>query len=273
MCRLLAQISTAKASAEPYLSGSACSLLAQSGMDPKRLQPDGWGVASYDERGRPVVAKSPLAAYDEPERFRQASRAASRIVLAHIRHASNPRGLPRERLLGPENTQPFSHGRFAFAHNGTVELPDRLADRLGPYKERIRGVNDSEVYFYQLVRALETDPAPERAFEACLEELWSLPGAEERRPHQGLNVAVSDGERLIAFCHYPPIGAPGFCSSREWGRMSFLETGDRLVVASESLGPDWRPFEDPEVLTAWVSDGRIRTERRPVRLPARALQG
>ena len=209
----------------------------------------------------PEVAKSPKAAFRQKERFRRAAAVRSRLVIGHIRSASNPRGLPKKKLLGLENTQPFSDGPYAFAHNGTLNQPDAAAARLGPLRPRLKGVNDSEVFFYQFLKFLRIKGDAPRAFEACVEELASLPRTDDRPPHWGLNVVASDGEALYAFCHYPRTGKRGFCSPAPWGRLAYRDEGDRLLVSSERLGGrGWKLFDDPQVLTAWRKDGRIRTE-------------
>jgi predicted glutamine amidotransferase len=213
------------------------------------------------------VVKSPSAAYRQPGRFKRAAAAESRIAIGHIRHASNPKGLPKRALLGLENSQPFTDGPFAFAHNGTLNHPDAIAARLGPLRGRVRGVNDSEVFFYQFLKFLRIKGDAARAFEACLEELWSVPRPDDRPPHAGVNVVASDGEALFAFCHYPETSARAFCSPAPWGRMAYLDAGDRLVVASERLGRSWRMFDDLQAMTAWRKDGRIRIEFKKVRVP------
>ena len=52
--------------------------------------------------------------------------------------------------------------------------------------------------------------------------------------------------------------------------MAFPHQEDRLVVSSEQLpGPGWQAFADPQVLTAWVSEGKVRIERRRLKAPWR----
>src|SRR5208282_2170733 len=108
MCRLMAQIAVRPRSAGDILAEGRCSLLAQSDWKKDRRQQDGWGIAHYrDGDPEAKVVKSAGAAFKQAERFRRAARAESRIVIGHIRHASNPKGLPKKALIGTLNAQPF----------------------------------------------------------------------------------------------------------------------------------------------------------------------
>lgn len=87
-----------------------------------------------------------------------------------------PRGLPSEMLIGLENTQPFSWGRYVFAHNGTLYVPDEAAILLGDYRRLVRGANDSEVYFALLVKETEENGDVVEALRAIEEALWRAGG-------------------------------------------------------------------------------------------------
>src|SRR5581483_4851422 len=90
MCRLFAQAAPQPAAARDLLVDAEFSLLRQADADPANPQTDGWGVAWFTDRG-PRVEKSAGAAPAERARFSAAADAArSRVVLAHIRAASNP---------------------------------------------------------------------------------------------------------------------------------------------------------------------------------------
>src|SRR5690348_7784226 len=155
MCRLFAQISPTPASASDFLVRKKLSLLRQSHCNPKGLQKDGWGLGYWNAReGGWTLVKSPGAVFRQKTRFRAAAQAArSSFVLAHVRHASNPKKLPKEKILGLENTQPFAYKNLIFAHNGTLNIPDEVARTLGTYRKRLRGHNDSEVLFWLFVKA------------------------------------------------------------------------------------------------------------------------
>src|SRR5579859_4747039 len=174
MCRLFGQISPTPQSAKDFLVDAKYSLLYQSDHKPKNLQKDGWGLGSIDG-GRVHVVKSAGAIFKEAGRFKSvAGKIQSKIVIAHIRAASNPQGLPFRRLIARENSQPFTDGKIIFAHNGTVNIPLEVAKFLGPYQRRIRGVNDSEVYFWQFKKFYDAYGDIPKALQACIGELWVL---------------------------------------------------------------------------------------------------
>jgi len=124
-------LSISASNANKYLLEDPCSLYAQSKKDPKRLQGDGWGIGFYKNED-PILIKSEKPIYMDYEDFSSAvQQARSRIIIAHIRRASNPRGLPREKIISKENSQPFMYGKYIFAHNGTITIPDEVAETLG----------------------------------------------------------------------------------------------------------------------------------------------
>jgi len=267
MCRLFGMISNVPTKAAMYLVDVECSMLVQSMIDPNRLQSDGWGIGYYTH-DLPIVVKSEKPIHSEAERFRSIALAAtSRIVISHIRAASNPRGLPRERLISPENSQPFHHGRFIFAHNGTVNLPDEVSELLGDYRVMIKGINDSEIYFWFLVKELEAGRNVSAAlldFEDALLELWdkySSRHPDKKRPYVGLNAIFSDGRRLYAYCRYDKEDerSTSIClRDRPVFQMCYL-AGTPFIVASEALTRNggWLPIKNGQLLMAEPKDGTI----------------
>jgi len=277
MCRLFAQFCPKIASAKDYLAQSERSLLIQSDYLKSNLQGDGWGIGHINGNGA-KVAKSPGAAFKEKARFQaEARRAKGKVVLAHLRAASNPLGLPKKRLLRAANAQPFTDGRFVFIHNGTVNIPLEVRRFLGPYRERVQGENDSEVFFWQFRKHYDLYQDVPRALQACIDELYGLwelckqNHPKKDSPHWGLNVMVSDGRSLHAMCCYPPSSKrmSFFNPSQKWGTMSFARRGDRVVFASEDMdGGQWVHFRNPEIVSALPSGAGIKIVRRPVRIPA-----
>lgn len=271
MCRLYGQISTAPAGARDFLVDSERSLLRQSHFRPDQPQKDGWGVG-YFIRDRARVVKSPGPIFQESRRFVSvASRVKSRAVIGHIRAASNPRGLPARRLLGPENTQPFTDGRIVFAHNGTLQIPDEVARFLGKYRNKLRGLNDSEVYFWQFMKFLDAHGSAPEALKACVRETWAIWERCKRRyprrkaPYTGLNTLVSDGVSLTAMCHYPH-GNEGqrsiFTPEQPWGAMSLRRERGRAVLASEDLDASgWERLRDSEIISCELRGGRLALRR------------
>jgi glutamine amidotransferase len=278
MCRLFAQISPTPAGASRFLVDSEFSLLNQSNFVKSNLQKDGWGIAHFGNDGKPVVSKSPRPAFEEPAEFRAAARARSRVVLGHIRAASNPRGIARGRLINLENTQPFTDGRWVFAHNGTLEIPDEVARRLGPLRRHLRSLNDSEVYFWQFIKHLERTGEPAAALRECIREDWDLwrkcrqHYPEKKTPYTSLNALVSDGRRLYAVCHAVRRGRAdcAVCTpSQPWSVMSFARRGEKLLIGSENLDRgSWTRLVQPEILSVSLSAGGLKVKRERLEVPA-----
>lgn len=257
--------------ASKYLIEDECSLYAQSKKNPRRLQGDGWGIGFY-KNGCPVIVKSEKPVYMEREIFFNAvQQARSRIILAHIRRASNPRGLPREKMISKVNSQPFTYQNYIFAHNGTITIPDEVAEALGDWKHRIRGLNDSEVYFWFLMKELSEGRSISSAlrnFKVTLNDLWKeacRKYPEKRRPYIGLNSIISDGEYLYAYCGYEEDKALGrsLCfGDQPVFEMSYRFGEEKLVIASEKTNraEDWRPLRSGEMLIGRVVGDKIEVE-------------
>ncbi len=275
MCRLFGMLSIEDSNADKYLLKDPCSLYAQSRRDSRRLQGDGWGIGFY-ENGHPVVIKSEKPVYMDYKNFSSAvHRAESRIILAHIRRASNPRRLPREKIISKENSQPFTYGRYIFAHNGTITIPDEVAESLGAWRDKIRGLNDSEVYFWFIMKELAEVadlPSALKNFKAALEDLWIESRGrhpDKSRPYIGLNSVISDGENLYAYCRYDEGDetSRSLCfGDQPVFEMSYSLSKERLVVASEKTNreEDWRPLRSGELLVGRRLENEIAVEIKRV---------
>jgi predicted glutamine amidotransferase len=282
MCRIFAQISPAPTSASHFLVDADYSLFKQSNFNPSNLQADGWGIGWFDADGRPKVEKAPKAAYSCVSRFESAARSAvSRVVIGHLRAASNPRRLPRAKLLTMGCTQPFTDGEWLFSHNGTIQIPLEIADRLGPWRKKLKSDNDSEVYFWQFRKFFDQLRDGPAAFEACVKELWSVWDScrakhpAQKTPYTSLNAVISDGQRLFAFCHGAATGLANeaICTpGQPWQTMSFSERSGSLIVSSENMDKGtWTRFATPEILSVHVDGGKLRVEKIRYEFGGRAL--
>lgn len=271
MCRLFAQLSPDPRHARGPLVDWKFSLLRQADFDKANPQQDGWGVGWFSG-GRARIEKSPKPAFAEPARVGSAAESGvSTAVVGHIRAASNPRGIPQAELINLANTQPFSDGRWLFAHNGTLQIPAEIEKRLGTFARGLESKNDSEVYFRQFLKHLDKTGDAAKAFEACVAEDWDAWSErasaypEKKAPYSSLNAVVTDGRRLFAFCHSAAKGLAqcGVCSPEQpWQTMSYSERDGALLVASEDLDDGaWTRFSPPEVVSAEASDGRVRVKK------------
>jgi predicted glutamine amidotransferase len=207
MCRLYGFRANEDTKVECTLVYAQNALLLQSRADRRgKSHADGWGIGYY-QNGGPAVESRDTAAYADIHFSVTAERLYSRTVVAHVRRAT----------VGPaalENTHPFRHGPWVFAHNGTVtgfkKLRHRLEQETGPtLLEHRRGTTDSELAFYWLLSRMARvglnaeeradDPA---ALAAVVREAVELldgrcrQASPKRIPR--LNFLLTDGENLIA---------------------------------------------------------------------------
>ena len=104
--------------------------------------PDGTGIGTFAEDGRPLVDKQPLAAWEDTEFATAARELTGSTFVAHVRYATTG-------ALTAENTHPFSQGGRLLAHNGVVHGLDLLDDRLAELgaADLVHGNSDSERVF------------------------------------------------------------------------------------------------------------------------------
>ena len=272
MCRLLGILSLNSSSfiISKYLLGDPCSLYVQSRANPSRLQSDGWGIGFY-VNGSLRIIKSKKPIYEEYEKVQMVvNDLKSSIVVAHIRRASNPRGLPKERIISIENSQPFGYKNYLFAHNGVIMIPDEMANLLGDWKLKVRGLNDSEIYFWHVMKELSKGlslPQALKSFQKNLLRVWNEnreKHPDKDRPYIGLNMIFSDGEKLYAYCKYDEerdSKIKSLCYKDQLAmQMTYIVDSEKLVVASEktNIEEDWKPLRSGQLLTGQMIDGKIK---------------
>lgn len=228
--------------------------------------PHGWGIGWW-ERGHPRVRKGLLPAHADADFVAAAAEARSRVIVAHVRDAS----------VGPvaeENTHPFSHGRWLFAHNGTIARFARsrrvrealLAEIDRDLRHEILGDTDSERCFLLFLARLRarvrldraTLPQVRRALAETTEALTAIADRRAAKPST-LNFVVSDGRLLAASRRGKPLHLAASAGPYR-----------AFVVASERIGAgaDWE--EVPEGGFAGTEDG-ARVVRGPLSAPRLAL--
>jgi len=207
--------------------------------------PHGWGIAWYQSGG--VRVERGLLPAHADQAFVEAARAArSAVVVAHVRDAS----------IGPVtevNTHPFVHGRWIFAHNGTVSRFREVARVRGEIEAEIdpslrralRGQTDSERCFLIFLTRLRgrgsaaaaTLGQVKAALRATSETVRRIADRHSARP-SSLNFLVTDGRVLAASRHGRDLHvAASAGADRAW------------VVASEPIGAaDWRPVPEGAVV-------------------------
>jgi glutamine amidotransferase len=238
MCRLFGlHAGRDPVTARFWLLDAPESLLQQS-----HRNPDGYGLATFDASGAPVISKDALPAHTVDAFAYEAQTRSSAVFLAHVRYASVGR-------LTLENTHPFVQDGRVFAHNGVI-------DELAPVDGLVRGDTDSERFFALMtvtirehggdVRAGIVDATRRLAAEVPLyslnfvlatpEDLWALryPEGNELWIHER-SPAVSATRALEKDS---PEGTLHVRSD---------QAGDRpvVVIASERMddNPAWREVE------------------------------
>jgi predicted glutamine amidotransferase len=281
MCRLFAQLTASDKPAHAWLLDTERSLFRQSNASPETAQADGWGIAWYAPHGGIRLEKGVEGAFALSERahFERAAREArGTLIVGHLRHASNPLGLPREKLLALENSQPFHDSKDIFAHNGAIPLPNETRPYLGRYAVNVRGVNDSEVLFWLLAHHVEASGNPLEAYARTVEDLvqvWEANGRPGNAPYSGLNVLFTRGpDELWAFCHWRgDFGCGLLASDRPYYEMTYREEPAQLIIGSEPFDgrAGWTNLANGHYLAARREGQRLRIRTGPIPLAASAL--
>jgi len=206
MCRLYGFRANQATKVECSLAYAQNALLSQSASDLGGVShPDGWGIASYAD-GIPDITKRARAAFKDLYFGMTAERSHARTVVAHVRLATVGETFP-------ENTQPFGHGRWVFAHNGTLRAFDALRSELERETDsdllaRRLGATDSEAAFLWLLsrmrrsgidgsRPPEVGPLVDVVGSAIADLSRRSEAAGEAKPTR-LNFILTDGEILLA---------------------------------------------------------------------------
>ena len=276
MCRLYALRANEPTRVECGLVRSQNNLMRQSAGDAEGLaHGHGWGVAEYPD-GLPMVERQTWAAFHGEHFAKKAARVYAHTVIAHVRRATvGPPGI--------ENTHPFVHGRFIFAHNGTVpnfeQVRDRMIDQIDPlHRAEIRGQTDSEHVFHYLLTKWSHGPQSDLldTVREGLEQIiaWSHE-IEPGRP-VGLNIVLSDGEQMVGSrlnrtLWYLERDDVIHCEICGQPHVHHTATTDyrAVEVASEPVTPEeaWKGVPDA---TVFVVDPDYRLRFAPLRLPETA---
>jgi predicted glutamine amidotransferase len=252
MCRLYAMSANEPTRVECSLVHAQNALMQQSQMDAAGMvHGHGWGVADYSN-GVPLIEKQTWAAFHGEHFKKTAARVYAHTVIAHVRRATVG-------AAAIENTHPFHHGKWIFAHNGTVphfpEVRDRMIPEIDPLlRNDIKGVTDSEHLFYFLLtlRLRHTDMELRELVAIGVNRMrqWCLEVDPEARV--SLNIVLTDGSEMVGTC----LGRSLYHLRREQvhtceicGRPHVhhdIDTEYRAVeIASEPITDDyWEAFQD-----------------------------
>ena len=238
---------------------------------------DGWGVAYFEDQDAFVLREPRPAAESGLVRFMETNGPPSKLVLSHIRLATQ--GEPALR-----NTQPFQRelaGRaHVLAHNGN--LPDiREQCQLDGSRFSPIGETDSELAFCYLLERLESLWARANGGLPSLEERFDaiVSFAESLRVLGPLNFIYTDGHTLFAHAHRRAqsdgeVRPPGLhmlvrsCEeqtidlSQSGILMSPVAQGVALVASIPLTDEQWEPLSEGEVVA--LRDGQVCARRAAV---------
>ena len=270
MCRLYGFKVVEPTKVECSLVHAQDALMAQSIEDSEgKSHAHGWGVATYSG-GLPHVDKQAWAAY-HGEHFREsAARAYSQTVIAHVRQATvGPPGL--------DNTHPFVHGRWVFAHNGTVPNFDLVSEAMidaidPPHRDGIQGNTDREFIFRYLLSLWEREPGRPliETLGLGLEGIIALCRDIDREAKIGLNVLWSDGEHLLGsrfgrtlwYLERDGLHTCGICGGSHVHRPAVGDYRAVEIASQPVTGEAWRQVPKGTVFTV---DPGMRMHFKPLR--------
>jgi predicted glutamine amidotransferase len=199
------------------------------------LHGDGWGLARRVAGGVEVRKRANAARRSDD--FTLWSRATrSDLGLVHLRRATL--GLP----VRIENTHPFSDGRLAFAHNGSIFPPPALDPLLSPAaRARRAGETDSERYFLAVLSRLEAGAGPAEALREA------VAGITAAASFTSLNCLLLTPEELYAVCFFDPAGRQSD-EAPDYYHLRYRAAGDAVVVSSSGWGRDWHDLANGDLL-------------------------
>ena len=246
MCRLLGWASR--------VPTSLLSLLGEEDLDAftelSCKHADGWGLARGTHRGV-EVRKQPDAARTSAEFADRARRGSADLGLAHLRWATL--GLD----VRPQNTHPFTDGRVAFAHNGSIAPPgslDRLLTRRA--RRRRRGDTDSERYFLAVLSRMQEGASPGDALAGTVAEIAAT------THFTSLNCLLLTRDALYAVSRVNTEAGLEFDEGPDYYDLRYRVTDDAVVVASSGWGRDWEELANGDLLV--VRRGSLDVSVTPV---------
>ncbi len=278
MCRLYGFRANQPTKVECTLIHAQNALLIQSRSDMRGLShADGWGLGFYSN-GVPSLVKRATPAYEDLHFPSTAERVYAHTVVAHVRRATV--GEP-----APDNTHPFFHGPWVFAHNGTLggfrEIEPRLRRETLPslLAER-HGSTDSEQAFLWLLSGMSRAGLDPQCRCSDLEALAGFTGeaiarlaelceSTKSRQTTRLNFLLTDGRVLLVSrwnnsLHW--VERSGIRDCEICGIPHIHQEGEgsykAAVVASEPISHEnWREVPDRHLV---VVDPEIEVQLRPI---------
>jgi predicted glutamine amidotransferase len=182
--------------------------------------------------------------------------------MAHLRWATL--GLD----VRTENTHPFTDGRVAFAHNGSIKPPESLDPLLTRRARRKRsGDTDSERFFLAVLSRMQEGATPGDALAGTVAEIAAT------RSFTSLNCLLLTRDALYAVSRVnteavSAIEGRIFDEGPDYYDLRYRVTADAVVVASSGWGRDWAELANGELLV--VRRGSLDVSVTPIEELVRA---
>ena len=243
MCRLAAYLGEA-ISLQALIIDPEHSLIEQSleAQEAKlSVNGDGFGVAWYGDFDEPGLFKHTQPAWSDQNLLSIAKHIKSTSILAHVRAATDG-------AIIHTNCHPFTHSKWAFAHNGQVgEFPklkrvleNALPDELYAIRQ---ATTDSELLFLLMISyGLEDDPVA--AIQSTINLVIATARAKSVTQPFKFTAVCSTKERLIAIRYASAGQPPTLYSSQKM-------MGQGTIIASEALTQskdDWLEVDESTIM-------------------------
>ena len=195
--------------------------LSQTGLVPVGTEPghkDGWGIVVYDDDTPRYLGRKPTDPLNDPDyehAVESVTRMRPQLILGHLRKASCGSN-------SIENTQPFVHSQWSFAHNGTIWSPGL---------RQVGSENDSAAYFRTMLDGLPTANA-ELALAATVKRLRSQITSHpdnSRQSYSSLTCLLSDGKLVYALRDFADD------SMSDYYTMYYSTMHDGIVFCQEKI--------------------------------------
>ena len=207
MCRLFGFRGKHPSKLSFFLINASNSLAKQAEIDGRNISNhDGWGIGFY-QYDRAFIQKRCCNAFEDFNFQMLTEFIHTDTMIAHVRDATVGH-------LSDYNTHPFMHGRWIFAHNGTIDsfnkLKPAIMEEIGhKLALDIKGTCDSETLFYLFLAKLQKKVEDidnlnidlnllKNTLMETLEWLNNLRKTVNSNTEHKMNVLLTNGEVMLA---------------------------------------------------------------------------